>query len=69
MPSERTQDNGSGYLYITSVEPSDSGVYICTASDGYSSFSDKKTLKIAGKNININLLVYIIKVLSYLFIY
>jgi len=55
LPSDRTQDNGSGYLYITSVEPSDSGVYICTATDGYSSFSDKKILRIAGKNVNINL--------------
>ncbi|XP_050052982.1 basement membrane-specific heparan sulfate proteoglycan core protein-like isoform X1 [Aphis gossypii] len=49
LPSDRTQDNGSGYLYITSVEPSDSGVYICTATDGYSSFSDKKILRIADK--------------------
>ncbi|XP_029344965.1 basement membrane-specific heparan sulfate proteoglycan core protein isoform X9 [Acyrthosiphon pisum] len=49
LPSDRTQDNGSGYLYITSVEPSDSGVYICTASDGYSSFSDKKILRIGDQ--------------------
>jgi hypothetical protein len=49
LPSDRTQDNGSGYLHITSVEPSDSGVYICTASDGYSSFSDKKILRITDQ--------------------
>lgn len=34
------------------MEPSDSGVYICTATDSYSSFSDKKILRIRGMNID-----------------
>lgn len=50
-PSNRARDTGSGDLYITSAEPSDSGVYICTATDGYSSFSDKKILRIEGTNL------------------
>lgn len=48
--SNRAKDIGSGYLNITNVEPSDSGVYICTATDGYSSFSDNKILRVEGMN-------------------
>lgn len=48
LPSNRAQDNGSGELYITNIEPTDDGVYICTANDGYSSFSDKKVLRVPG---------------------
>ncbi|XP_025416415.1 basement membrane-specific heparan sulfate proteoglycan core protein isoform X4 [Sipha flava] len=51
LPSNRAQDNGSGDLYITNIEPADSGVYICTANDGYSSFNDRKTLRIADQTV------------------
>lgn len=48
LPKNRAIDNGSGYLTITRVDVSDSGVYVCTASDGYSSISEKKTLAVGG---------------------
>lgn len=50
MP-DRAKDTGTGVLYIPSVEQSDAGVYVCTATDGYSSFSDKKILRITGTNV------------------
>lgn len=48
LPANRAIDNGLGYLTIIKLEPSDSGVYVCTASDEYSSISGKKTLAVGG---------------------
>lgn len=48
LPANRVIDNGSGYLYFKNVDISDSGVYVCSASDGYSSISKKKTLAVGG---------------------
>lgn len=63
LPSS-AQDNGSGTLRLIGVQPSDSGVYICTANDGYSSFSDKKTLRIIGTNIeHLNIIVFSIVII------
>lgn len=67
LPSN-AQDNGAGTLYITNVQPSDSGVYICTANDGYSSFSDKKTLRIIGTNIkHFNITVFFFAIFRFNF--
>lgn len=48
LPSKRVIDNGIGYLTFNNVDTSDSGVYVCTASDGYSAISEKKTLAVGG---------------------
>jgi hypothetical protein len=50
LPINRVIDNGKGYLLFTNVDVSDSGVYVCTASDGYSVISEKKTLAVGGIN-------------------
>ncbi|XP_050533162.1 basement membrane-specific heparan sulfate proteoglycan core protein-like isoform X14 [Daktulosphaira vitifoliae] len=46
LPLRRSKDSGTGSLLLVNVEPSDAGTYVCTASDGYSSFSDKKILNV-----------------------
>lgn len=50
LPANRVVDNGSGYLLFRNAQTSDSGVYVCTASNGYSSVSKKKTLAVGGMN-------------------
>lgn len=48
LPVNRAIDNGLGYLLFKNLDTSDSGVYVCTASDGYSAISEKKTLAVGG---------------------
>lgn len=50
LPAGRAIDNGLGYLLFSNLDTSDSGVYVCTASDGYSAISEKKTLAVGGTN-------------------
>lgn len=45
---DRAQYAGQGTLYIPNADPTDGGVYVCTATDGYSSFSDKKIIRVPG---------------------
>lgn len=49
---QRATEIDLGYLEIKHVETSDSGVYVCTASDGYSAISQKKTLAVGGMKNN-----------------
>lgn len=52
LPVNKAIDNGSGYLLFKNLDTSDSGVYVCTASDGYSAISEKKTLAVGGTEKN-----------------
>ncbi|XP_066985998.1 basement membrane-specific heparan sulfate proteoglycan core protein [Macrobrachium rosenbergii] len=49
LPYARSSDNRQGLLEITQIQPSDSGVYICTASDGYIVFTQNATLRVQGE--------------------
>ncbi|XP_042860326.1 basement membrane-specific heparan sulfate proteoglycan core protein-like isoform X47 [Penaeus japonicus] len=48
LPYGRAQDNRQGLLIISSVEVSDSGTYICTASDGFHIVTKTATLEVGG---------------------
>ncbi|XP_034241184.1 basement membrane-specific heparan sulfate proteoglycan core protein-like isoform X2 [Thrips palmi] len=46
LPRERTTDDGDGVLVIISAVVSDSGTYICTATDGSSYVTERATLTV-----------------------
>lgn len=48
LPRERTTDDGQGDLVIISAVVSDSGTYICTATDGSSFVTERATLTVGG---------------------
>ncbi|CAG7838540.1 unnamed protein product [Allacma fusca] len=48
IPSARARDDGLGLLIIDGVLPSDSGTYLCSVTDGYSSNVDRAVLTVAG---------------------
>lgn len=52
LPRDRTTDDGDGRLVIISAVVSDSGTYICTATDGSSYVTERATLTVGGKNFN-----------------
>lgn len=54
LPRGRAADDRQGNLVITDIKASDSGVYICTASDGYSFVTERATLNVEeeGKYLN-----------------
>ncbi|XP_047486486.1 basement membrane-specific heparan sulfate proteoglycan core protein-like isoform X26 [Penaeus chinensis] len=48
LPYGRAQDNRQGLLVISEVQVSDSGTYICTASDGFQIVTKTTTLEVGG---------------------
>ncbi len=46
LPISSYQDNARGMLIITGIRTSDSGTYVCTASDGFYIYTDKAVLNI-----------------------
>ncbi|CAG7687954.1 unnamed protein product [Allacma fusca] len=47
LPTERVHDIGSGLLAIEKVQPSDSGTYVCSVTDGYNLSTDRIMLAIS----------------------
>nr|QYB17310.1 heparan sulfate proteoglycan [Laodelphax striatellus] len=53
LPRGRYDDNMQGLLTISNIRPSDSGVYICTASDGYSFVTEQARLYVEDTHRNV----------------
>lgn len=49
LPASSYQDSARGLLIITGIRTSDSGTYICSASDGYYIYTDKAVLDIEDR--------------------
>ncbi|KAG8306319.1 Basement membrane-specific heparan sulfate proteoglycan core protein [Homalodisca vitripennis] len=52
LPIDRAIDDKRGLLIIKDAQASDSGNYICTASDGYTFVTERATLTVGGLNIS-----------------
>jgi len=50
LPSGRSVDDANGLLVIRDVKVSDSGIYVCQASDGINIAIKKVTLTVGGTN-------------------
>lgn len=60
LPLERTiEDVSQGLLIITGVKESDSGTYICEATDGTTVGTSRATLKVPGKCAYLSYVIYI----------
>jgi len=51
IPQGRARDDGQGLLVIAETQPQDSGTYICTATDGYATSSERATLDVTSGGI------------------
>ena len=49
LPADRAIDDGTGYFLLMNVVPSDSGIYICTASDGISVSHQQVNITVGGE--------------------
>lgn len=48
LPSGRAIDDRQGMLTINDVRVTDSGTYVCSASDGYSVVTERAQLTVGG---------------------
>lgn len=48
LPQARSRDDGQGILVITDVRTSDSGTYLCVATDEYTVVSERAVLTVGG---------------------
>ena len=51
LPRDRFMDDRAGLLVITGIQPSDSGTYVCSASDGTAVETDEAVLDVQGGKI------------------
>lgn len=49
LPRDRFMDNSDGLLVITGIRATDSGTYVCTATDGTVVLTDEAVLNVEGK--------------------
>jgi hypothetical protein len=50
LPASSYQDNSRGMLVITGIRTSDSGTYVCSASDGFYIYTDKAVVNIEDQS-------------------
>lgn len=51
-------DDGRGLLVITNLKVSDSGRYVCEASDGYTIVTSSVNLNVGGKSYLLSILLF-----------
>lgn len=54
LPADRAIDDRRGLLVITDLRVSDSGNYVCQATDGFTIVTDHVTINVGGKISNKN---------------